>query len=157
MLAEMTRETTLPYPDDDARLRAVRARDRAADGHFVYSVLTTGVYCRPSCAARPARTENIGFHATPAAAERAGYRACKRCHPAGESPAERHAAAVAKACRTIEEAEETPPLAALAEAAGLSPFHFHRVFKEVTGVTPAPTAPRTAPYASGPNWPRPGR
>lgn len=137
MLAEMTRDDAPDtFADDAAKLRAVRARDRAADGRFVYSVLTTGVYCRPSCAARPARAENIGFHGTPDDAERAGYRACKRCNPRGQDAAARNAAAVAKACRAIEEAEEMPSLAALADGAGLSPFHFHRVFKEATGVTP---------------------
>ncbi len=125
-----------PFPDDAARLAAVRRRDRAADGRFVYAVLTTGVYCRPSCAARPARTENIRFHATPAEAAAAGYRACKRCRPDGPSRAEQQAAAIAAACRAIEAAEETPDLAALAAAAGLSRFHFHRLFKAMTGVTP---------------------
>jgi AraC family transcriptional regulator of adaptative response/methylated-DNA-[protein]-cysteine methyltransferase len=122
--------------DDAARLAAVRRRDRAADGRFLYAVLTTGVYCRPSCAARPARTENIRFFADCAAAEAAGYRACKRCRPDGAAPDARQAEAVARACRMIEEAEDAPDLAALAEAAGLSRFHFHRLFKQVTGVTP---------------------
>jgi AraC family transcriptional regulator of adaptative response/methylated-DNA-[protein]-cysteine methyltransferase len=123
-------------PDDDARLAAVRRRDPAADGRFVYSVATTGVYCRPSCAARPARRENIAFHADGAAARAAGFRPCRRCRPDEPPLAERHAAAVARACREIEAAEETPPLAALATAAGMSPYHFHRVFKAATGVTP---------------------
>ncbi len=126
--------SAVPPPDDAARLAAVRARDRAADGRFVYSVLTTGVYCRPSCPARPARAENIAFHATPADAERAGYRPCRRCRPAEDAP--RHAAAVAAACRALDAAEDAVPLATLATGAGLSPFHFHRVFKETTGVTP---------------------
>jgi AraC family transcriptional regulator of adaptative response/methylated-DNA-[protein]-cysteine methyltransferase len=121
---------------DDARWRAVERRDRSADGTFVYSVQTTGVYCRPSCAARLPRRENVAFHATCADAERAGFRSCKRCRPNEPALADQHAAAVARACRQIEEAEETPSLAALARAAGLSRFHFHRVFKAVTGVTP---------------------
>ena len=125
-----------PFPNDAARLAAVRRRDRAADGRFVYAVLTTGVYCRPSCPARPARVENIRFHPTCEAAEAAGYRPCKRCKPNGADLVARHAAAVTRACRLIEEAEEMPSLAALAETAGLSRFHFHRVFKEITGVTP---------------------
>lgn len=116
---------------------ALRARDPAADGRFVYSVASTGVYCRPSCPSRPARAENIAFHATPEEAERAGFRPCRRCDPRGPSLAARHAAAVAAACRRMDAAEERLPLAALAAAAGLSPHHFHRVFRAQTGITPA--------------------
>lgn len=121
---------------DDDRYEAVRRRDRALDGAFYYAVRTTGVYCRPSCAARLARRENVTFHPTCAAAEQAGFRACKRCRPDTASLEERHAAAIGRACRLIEIAEEVPGLEALAQAAGFSPFHFHRVFKRVTGVTP---------------------
>ena len=124
------------FADDAARWEAVRRRDPAADGAFYYSVATTGVYCRPSCAARLANRGNVGFHDTTADAERAGFRACKRCRPGQASQAERHAEAVAKACRLIETSEETPSLDALADAAGLSPHHFHRLFKGLTGVTP---------------------
>src|SRR5262245_19394456 len=122
--------------DDDARWKAVERRDRAADGTFVYSVRTTGVYCRPSCAARLPRRENVAFHQTCADAERAGFRPCKRCRPNEPALAEAHAAVVARACRLIEDAEEAPSLDALAQSAGMSRFHFHRVFKAVTGVTP---------------------
>src|SRR6266700_4845097 len=122
--------------DNDACWSAVKRRDHAADGTFVYSVRTTGVYCRPSCAARLPRRDNVAFHATWADAERAGFRPCKRCRPNQPARAEAHAALVANACRSIEEAEEAPSLAALAQAAGMSRFHFHRVFKAVTGVTP---------------------
>ena len=115
---------------------AVRRRDRAADGTFVYAVRTTGVYCRPSCPARPARRENVTFHAAPADAERAGFRSCRRCRPGEASHDERQALAVTAACRQIEAAEEPPSLAELAAAAGLSPHHFHRVFRRVAGVTP---------------------
>jgi AraC family transcriptional regulator of adaptative response/methylated-DNA-[protein]-cysteine methyltransferase len=128
-------EARLPA-DDEARWEAVQRRDRRADGTFCYAVATTGVYCRPSCAARLPRREHVTFHPTPEAAERAGFRPCKRCRPNEPSQAERHAAAVAAACRLIDSAEEPPPLEALAAAVGLSPFHFHRVFKAVTGVTP---------------------
>ena len=128
---------TLPlFADEAARWAAVRRRDSAADGQFFYSVKTTGVYCRPSCAARPARRENVAFHADPAAAEAAGFRACKRCRPSGPSRAEEQAAVIAQACRTIDSAEELPDLDTLAAGAGMSRFHFHRVFKSVTGVTP---------------------
>jgi AraC family transcriptional regulator of adaptative response/methylated-DNA-[protein]-cysteine methyltransferase len=120
----------------DPRWTSVVARDPAADGQFFYSVRTTGVYCRPSCGARLPRRENVRFHATCADAEKAGFRPCKRCRPNETGTAGRRASAVARACRLIEEAEEVPSLDALAEAAGLSRFHFHRVFKAATGVTP---------------------
>jgi AraC family transcriptional regulator, regulatory protein of adaptative response / methylated-DNA-[protein]-cysteine methyltransferase len=134
-----TVEARRPMPQfasDEARWDAVRRRDRAADGTFYYSVLTTGVYCRPSCAARLPRRENVSFHASCAGAERAGFRPCKRCRPNEAGLAERQAALVANACRMIEEADEMPSLDALSQAAGLSRFHFHRVFKAATGVTP---------------------
>ncbi|MGK9171491.1 bifunctional DNA-binding transcriptional regulator/O6-methylguanine-DNA methyltransferase Ada [Inquilinus limosus] len=124
------------FANDDARWAAVQRRDRAADGAFVYAVRTTGVYCRPSCASRHARRENVSFHLDAAAAERAGFRPCRRCKPNEASLAERQTALVVAACRTIETAEEMPSLDELAEAAGLSRFHFHRLFKSVTGVTP---------------------
>ena len=117
----------------DPRWAAVVARDPAADGRFFYSVKTTGVYCRPSCASRTARPENVEFHATAAAAERAGFRPCKRCKP--DQPGGQ-VARVAELCRLIERAEQAPSLAALAQHAGLSPWHLHRVFKAVTGLTP---------------------
>ena len=123
-------------PATDERYEAIRRRDRAFDGTFFYGVRTTGVYCRPSCFARLARRENVSFHATTQDAERAGFRPCKRCRPTEASQTERHAALVRQACRQIDAAEEPPTLADLARTAGLSPYHFHRVFKEVAGVTP---------------------
>lgn len=121
---------------DDPRWLAVVARDPSADGRFFYSVRTTGVYCRPSCAARTPRVENVGFHLTAAAAERAGFRACKRCRPTEPVLAERNTAKIAALCRLIESAAVPPTLEALARHAGWSTFHLHRVFKAVTGVTP---------------------
>ena len=120
----------------DPRWAAVAARDPQADGRFVYSVKTTGVYCRPSCAARAARPENVAFHRSPAEAERAGFRPCKRCKPDQPPLSQQHAATVARLCRLIEDAEQAPTLEQLAQHAGLSAYHLHRVFKAVTGVTP---------------------
>ena len=124
------------FAGDDDRWAAVVRRDRSADGAFYYSVRTTGVYCRPSCGSRLARRENVRFHATCEEAERAGFRPCRRCRPDEAALAERHATAVAKACRMIETADDAPRLDALAQAAGMSRYHFHRVFKAATGVTP---------------------
>src|SRR5437879_6697733 len=134
----MTRKETdsLPFASDAERWAAVQHRDRDADGAFCYSVRTTGVYCRPSCAARLARRENVRFHTGCEEAEAAGFRPCKRCRPNEAALAVRRAAAVAKACRLIETAEEMPNLDALAGSAGMSRFHFHRVFRTITGVTP---------------------
>jgi AraC family transcriptional regulator, regulatory protein of adaptative response / methylated-DNA-[protein]-cysteine methyltransferase len=120
----------------DPRWAFVVARDRAADGRFFYSVKTTGVYCRPSCASRLANPRNVRFHATAAEAENAGFRPCKRCKPDQPALEEQRAAKVAHACRLIETMDEMPPLAALAAAEGMSRFHFHRVFTAVTGLTP---------------------
>jgi AraC family transcriptional regulator of adaptative response/methylated-DNA-[protein]-cysteine methyltransferase len=122
--------------DRDPRWTALRARDARADGTFFYSVKTTGVYCRPSCAARPARPENVAFHATTAAARAAGFRPCKRCQPDQPPLAERQAAQIAALCRLIERADQTPTLEELASHAGWSVFHTHRLFKTITGVTP---------------------
>lgn len=121
---------------DDVRWNAVVRRDPQADGAFVYSVRTTGVYCRPTCAARRPRPENVAFHRTCVDAEAAGFRPCKRCTPNEASRRERLAEVVAAACRSIEGAESIPSLDALATAAGVSRFHFQRMFKRVTGVTP---------------------
>lgn len=130
-------QTTLPpFSTDEDRWAAVVRRDRRADGVFYFSVQTTGVYCRPSCAARRARRENVRFHPTCEAAERAGFRPCKRCRPNEAALAVQRASIIAKACRLIETADEIPNLDALAESAGMSRFHFHRIFKTVTGVTP---------------------
>jgi len=120
----------------DPRWPAVVARDSSADGKFFYSVRTTGVYCRPSCAARAARPENVAFYQTAADAERAGFRPCKRCRPNQASRVQLNAEVVAELCRFIENADTPPTLDQLARHAGLSAFHLHRVFKEVTGVTP---------------------
>ncbi|MDQ0703822.1 AraC family transcriptional regulator of adaptative response/methylated-DNA-[protein]-cysteine methyltransferase [Pseudomonas sp. W3I7] len=122
--------------EQDPRWAAIVARDAKADALFVYGVKTTGVYCRPSSASRLPRPENIEFFDTPAQAEAAGYRPSKRAAGDQTQLAAHHAQLVADACRQIEQAETAPSLEALAHGAGLSAFHFHRVFKAVTGLTP---------------------
>jgi AraC family transcriptional regulator of adaptative response/methylated-DNA-[protein]-cysteine methyltransferase len=124
------------YGTDAERWDAVQRRDQQADGLFYYSVRSTGVYCRPSCGARPALRRNVAFHANCADAEQAGFRACLRCKPDQPPLAERHAQAVAQACRLIDSAEEALDLDSLAQACGMSRFHFHRIFKAHTGITP---------------------
>src|SRR5258708_6348498 len=114
--------TERAFASDAERFDAGARRDPAADGHFFYSVRTTGVYCRPSCPWRGARRENVAFHATALGAEGAGFRPCKRCRPNEPAFRDRQASAIARACRLIAEAEEIPSLAALAKAAGLSRF-----------------------------------
>ena len=121
---------------DAAYWNAVKRRDRSINGAFFKSVATTGVYCRPSCPARLANRKNVEFHASCAEAEKAGFRPCKRCKPDEPSLHDRYAAKVAEACRIIEEAEQALKLDELARAVGLSSYHFHRVFKNITGVTP---------------------
>ena len=120
----------------DPRWAAIVARDAKADTLFVYGVKTTGVYCRPSSASRLPKPENIEFFDTPQQAEAAGYRPSKRASGDQTQLAAHHAQLVADACRQIEQAETPPSLDALARRAGLSPFHFHRVFKALTGLTP---------------------
>jgi AraC family transcriptional regulator of adaptative response/methylated-DNA-[protein]-cysteine methyltransferase len=126
--------TKAPNIDTDAAWKAVLARDRAADGRFVTGVMTTGIYCRPSCAARHPKPQNVQFFADGAAARDAGLRACLRCRPDDMAADE---AGIARAIALIDAAEDLPSLDMLAEAAGYSPFHFHRIFKRATGVTPA--------------------
>jgi len=113
---------------DEERWDAVQRRDEQSAGQFVYGVTTTGIYCRPGCASKQPRRENVHFFDGWEEAEAAGFRACKRCAP--------HSEAILRACRLIEQAEETPSLTKLADQAGLSPSHFHRLFKRATGVTP---------------------
>ena len=121
---------------DEARWRAVVARDRSFDGKFYFSVRSTGVYCQPSCPARRAKRANVRFYDTIAEAQAAGFRPCKRCRPDEASLGEQRAASITSACRLIEEAETAPTLDELAQSIGLSPYHFHRLFTAMTGVTP---------------------
>ncbi len=122
---------------DEARWEALVQRERQADGRFVYGVLTTGIYCRPTCASRRPNRENVLFFSAGDQAEQAGFRPCKRCRPnAADNSESPQTQAIIKACQTIETAETAPSLNELAQAAGLSPYHFQRLFKKVVGVTP---------------------
>lgn len=130
-----------PVPDTtlvehDSRWARVLARDASADGQFVYAVKTTGVYCQPSSPSRLPRPENVEFFDSPADAEAAGYRPSRRAGPDQTTVRTQQTALVAQACRRIEAADTPPTLDALAQDAGLSPYHFHRLFKSVTGLTP---------------------
>ena len=118
----------------DPRWGAAVARDPEAK--FYYSVKTTGVYCRPSCAARLPKPENAQFYRTCEDAEKAGFRPCKRCKPDQASLVEQSASKIASACRLIESSEMPPSLELLAQNAGVSTWHFHRLFKAATGLTP---------------------
>ncbi len=122
-------------PLDERRWTAVLERDPRFDGRFYFAVRTTGVYCRPSCPARRPKRDHVSFHESPEAAERAGFRPCKRCKPRQDTNGSR-AQRISKACRLIETADGALPLRALAEAVGLSPHHFHRQFKAELGITP---------------------
>lgn len=121
---------------NDPRWTRIVARDRAADGQLWYSVVTTGVFCRPSCPSRSANPKNVLLHDTLAEAIATGFRPCKRCNPDGLSVEAENAAIAARACRLIEQSEAEPSLAGLAASAGRSPSYFHRCFKAVTGLTP---------------------
>jgi len=120
----------------DTRWLAVQGRDARADGRFVYAVTSTGIYCRPSCPSRRPRADRVAYFPTPDAAERAGFRACRRCDPrAGRSVPEQK---VDRARVWIETHPDLrPSLARLARVAGGSPWHLQRTFKRLLGVTPA--------------------
>lgn len=119
---------------NDEAWAAASAKDRRFDGRFVTGVMTTGIYCRPSCPARPPKRENVRFFADPAAARAAGLRACLRCSPDDVSRDER---AVLAAIEAIKSSEEPPALAGLAADAGYSVAHFQRLFTRATGLSPA--------------------
>lgn len=120
----------------DPRWRAVLARDARADGRFVYAVRTTGVYARPSSAARRPRPENVEFFSSDAAARAAGFRPSRHRAADRSSTEAQHRQLIARACRRIAAAEDPLSLHALATGSGLSAHHFHRIFRSVTGLTP---------------------
>ncbi len=147
MLPDISSTDRFPFADaldvtlltDDARYAAILARDTAYDGVFFYGVRTTGVFCKPSCGARPAKRENVSFHSTVNAAIAAGFRACKRCRP-DATGASLHTEVITAVCHLIDDAvahdKPAPTLDDLARRSGFSPFHLHRLFKKATGLTP---------------------
>lgn len=128
------RNPALQKPSDDAQWSAVLRRDRSADGSFVYAVVTTGIYCRPSCPSRKPHRARARFFSTPALAAAAGYRACRRCQPGSAHP---EALAVRAACRVLDAAGDTlPTLQDLGRAVGISPTAVQKLFRRVMGLTP---------------------
>lgn len=125
-----------PDTSSSQRWAAVQAKDKASDGEFVFAVKTTGIYCRPSCPARPAKRENVAFFDTTVQAAAAGYRACLRCKPDGISQELERRERVLQACKAIEQSPSGLSLDELSAQAGLSPHHFHRIFKSIMGLTP---------------------
>lgn len=125
----------MQFATPDRRWNALASCNPQADGAFFYAVKTTGIYCRPSCKSRLPRSENVLFFATVNEAETAGFRPCKRCQPHTESPQAEQERLITNICKTIE-VEGLLPLKELAQIAGLSLYHFQRVFKQIVGVSP---------------------
>lgn len=127
--------TKTPTPDD-SRWQAVVSKNKDLDGEFVFAVTTTGIYCRPSCPAKPAKRHNVVFFDTTQLAQAAGFRACMRCKPDGISHEHTRNDLMAKACQLMQASATPLSLTALATQLGMSPHHLHRVFKATTGLTP---------------------
>ena len=133
----MTRAAVVPDLNAEGRWRAVLARDRRYDGAFVYAVRSTGIYCRPSCASRKPRRVQVAFFPVPEAAERAGFRACRRCDPGAASPADPRIPLVRSVCRLIDTRPEAPAsLATLSASAATTPHRLLRAFRAVLGLSP---------------------
>lgn len=128
----------MAFADDAQKWAAVSTRDPAADGAFVYCVKTTKIFCRPTCKARLARRSNVEFFVAATEAERAGYRACKRCRPelAQFTPQADKIEEVCAMLRRRPKDAPLPQLERMARCAGLTKHHFHRLFKRETGLTP---------------------
>ena len=124
------------FTSDARRWQALDQRDVQADGTFVYGVTTTGIYCRPTCPSRRPNRANVRYFENWQMAEHHGFRPCRRCNPRDRSALDASIERVLRACAMIEESEREPSLNELAEKAGLSPYHFHRIFRKTVGITP---------------------
>lgn len=121
----------------DLRWQIVLARDRRSDGAFVYAVRSTGIYCRPSCSSRRPQRKQVVFFPLPAAAERAGFRPCRRCRPEQAKTADPQIELVRRACLFLDARAGDPvKLAELAAQVGVSPYHLQRTFQRVMGISP---------------------
>lgn len=133
-------KTASTVASNDRRWEALTKRDKLCDGQFYYAVKTTSVYCRPSCGARLPLPGNVTFYDTQDQALAAGFRPCKRCKPDQQSLTQQHTATISDACQIITIAAQSssaiPSLDELASHVGLSTYHFHRLFKSITGLTP---------------------
>jgi AraC family transcriptional regulator of adaptative response/methylated-DNA-[protein]-cysteine methyltransferase len=130
--------TIMPNVLDNPELwNAIVSRDSSRDGSFVFAVRSTGIYCRPSCPARRPRREQVSFFQLPEAAEQAGFRACRRCHPRRAQASDPRIELVRQICHAIDEHDEEPQtLKTLSSETGVSAHHLQRTFKEVMGITP---------------------
>jgi AraC family transcriptional regulator, regulatory protein of adaptative response / methylated-DNA-[protein]-cysteine methyltransferase len=129
--------TMLPYSQDEF-WNAVLSKDRTYDGRFVFAVSSTLIYCRPSCPSRRPKRESVSFFALPEAAESAGFRACRRCHPADAPTNDPQVEMVQRVCRLIEASNAEPvTLDSLSEQVGVSSFHLQRTFRSIMGVSPS--------------------
>jgi AraC family transcriptional regulator of adaptative response/methylated-DNA-[protein]-cysteine methyltransferase len=138
MSAVLNEQMTLLSGSQDQFWNAVLSKDRRFDGRFVFAVSSTGIYCRPSCPSRRPRRENVSFFALALAAENAGFRACRRCHPGDARTTDPQVAMVQQVCRFIESSEGEPvTLEALSEQVGVSAFHLQRTFKSIMGMSPS--------------------
>lgn len=137
MVAAMNQQMSMWTDEQEELWHAVVSKDATFDGRFVFAVSSTGIYCRPSCPSRLARRERVSFFPLPEAAEQAGFRACRRCHPQKARVVHPQVEMVQQACRYIEAQDEASvTLARLSEHIGISAFHLQRVFKSVMGITP---------------------
>ncbi len=137
MVAVMNQQISMWTDEQEELWQAVVSKDATFDGRFVFAVSSTGVYCRPSCPSRRAQRERVSFFRLPEAAEQAGFRACRRCHPQKARVGDPQVEMVQRACRYIEAQDEASvTLALLSERVGISAFHLQRVFKSVMGITP---------------------
>jgi AraC family transcriptional regulator of adaptative response/methylated-DNA-[protein]-cysteine methyltransferase len=138
MSAVLNQQMSMLPGEDDELWSAVVAKDNRFDGQFVFAVRSTGIYCRPSCPSRRPRRDRVSFFQLPEAAEQAGFRACRRCHPRDTRVGDPHVEMVQQVCRLIEENEgESITLAMLSQQMGVSSFHLQRTFKSIMGITPA--------------------